>query len=38
MKGNAWKASYHTLRSLVFTESWIADAMKVMAGPTAGSH
>jgi mannobiose 2-epimerase len=25
-KGNAWKASYHTLRSLVFTEAWIAAA------------
>jgi mannobiose 2-epimerase len=25
VKGNAWKASYHTIRSLVFAEGWIAD-------------
>jgi mannobiose 2-epimerase len=26
-KGHAWKASYHTLRTLVFTEAWIAQAL-----------
>ena len=31
IKGSAWKASYHTLRALVFTEGWIAAAQQVPA-------
>jgi mannobiose 2-epimerase len=27
VKGNAWKASYHTIRSLVFTQAWIEGAI-----------
>jgi mannobiose 2-epimerase len=28
VKGTVWKATYHTLRALLFTEDWIADAAK----------
>jgi mannobiose 2-epimerase len=32
-KGNAWKASYHTLRALTFSEQWIATARSRSATP-----